>query len=65
MHILTKAQIAKIKAIYDRHAIQNRFGLTYRQFRKTVFHTIGCDGAIVIPASGMYICVERDGYWHT
>lgn len=38
---------------------------TYRAFRKAVQRTIGCDGAIVVPWCGMWLCIERDGYTHT
>jgi hypothetical protein len=38
---------------------------TYRQFRKTAMPTFGCDGAIVAPWCGMFLCIERDGYTHS
>ncbi len=27
--------------------------------------TIGCNGAVVLPWKGMFVCIERDGYAHT
>ena len=38
---------------------------TYRQFRKTISPTFGCDGAVVVPWCGMWLCIERDGYVHS
>ena len=40
-------------------------GMTYKQFRKTVHHTIGCDGAVAVIWCGMWLCIERDGYTHS
>jgi hypothetical protein len=38
---------------------------TYREFRKIIIPTMGCDGAVVAPFAGMFLCVERDGYTHS
>jgi hypothetical protein len=39
--------------------------LTYRQFRRLVQPTFGCDGAVVAPWCGMWLCIETDGYTHS
>lgn len=39
--------------------------LSYFQFRRTVQPTIGCDGAVVVPWCGMWLCIETDGYAHS
>jgi len=57
----TKAQRQAIKRIYDRAPSI----LTYRLFRKTVQPTFGCDGAVVAPWCGMWLCIERDGHTHS
>lgn len=41
------------------------FWLSYKQFRKTVQPTIGCNGAVTVPWCGMWLCIERDGYTHS
>jgi len=46
-----------------RKAIQS--DLTYRQLRAKALPTVGCDGAIVLPWCGMWLCIERDGYTHS
>ena len=38
---------------------------TYRQFRKTVQPTFGCDGAVAVQWCGMWLCIEKDGYCHS
>ena len=38
---------------------------TYRQFRKTVQPTFGCDGAVTVPFASMWLCIEKDGYCHS
>ena len=55
----TKAQRVAI-AKYAR-----RMNLSYRQVRKTISPTFGCDGAVVLPYFSMFICIERDGYAHS
>lgn len=55
---LTKPQQLALK----RKWTQDSQGLTYRQFRRTVFQTIDC---IMVPWSGMYLGIERDGYTHS
>lgn len=39
--------------------------LTYKQTRQTIRPTFGCDGAVVLPYCGMFVCIERDGYAHS
>ncbi len=59
----TKAQRLAIKRIYLRDGSHR--GMTYREFRSTAQPTFGCDGAIVLPWAGMWLCIERDGYTHS
>ena len=59
--VLTKEQRAAIFRLYNR----TEKAVSYRAFRKAVFHTIGCDGAIVVPFAGMFVAIERDGYAHS
>lgn len=40
-------------------------GMTYKEFRRTVQPTFGCDGAVVLQWCGMWVCIEKDGYGHT
>lgn len=42
-----------------------RMELPYRAVRMTISPTFGCDGAVVLPYYGMFICIERDGYAHS
>lgn len=76
-----KAQRVALKRVYDRGPILpyltdleqmmvNRGKLavvpiTYRQFRRGLQPTFGCDGAVVIKWAGMWLCIERDGYVHS
>jgi hypothetical protein len=39
--------------------------LTYKQFRRSVQPTYGCDGAVTVPWCGMWLCIEQDGYCHS
>ena len=38
---------------------------TYKQFRKRVSGTIGCDGAVMVQVPGMWLGIETDGYVHS
>lgn len=38
---------------------------SYRDFRRTVQGTIGCDGAVVVHWRGMWLAIETDGHCHT
>ena len=52
----------------QRHAIRkyaDRMRIPYKQARKSISATFGCDGAVVLPYHGMFICIERDGYAHS
>lgn len=40
-------------------------GLSYRAFRKLAVPVLASDGAIAIPWSGMWLCIEADGYTHS
>lgn len=74
MVITTREQRLALKRVYDRgpifhEEIVNHVPLqvvsTYRQFRKTVQPTFGCDGAVVVHWANMWLCIERDGYTHS
>lgn len=38
---------------------------TYKDFRRRVYPTFGCDGAVTINWCGMWLCIEKDGYCHS
>lgn len=57
----TRKQRETLKDRWDRSVPT----VSYRTFRRTVQPTFGCDGAIVVPWCGMWVCIERDGYGHT
>lgn len=38
---------------------------TYREFRKTVQPSFGCDDCVMVPFAGMWLGIERDGYTHS
>lgn len=38
---------------------------TYRDFRKKVQPTIGCDDAVMVPYAGMWVGIETDGLAHS
>jgi hypothetical protein len=59
--ITTREQREKLFQLFWRQSERK----TYRAFRKDAQPTIGCDGAIVVPWNGMWVCIERDGYSHT
>lgn len=73
----TKEQRVAIKRVFDRTPIYpcstqaekdagiTAVPLTYRQFRRRVQATFGCDGAVCLPWAGMWLCIERDGYTHS
>lgn len=62
----TRAQRVAIKQIHGRaRAADTPTTDTYRQFRARVQPTFGCDDAVAVPAFGMWLCVERDGYTHS
>lgn len=77
MVILTKKQRAVIKLVFDRGPTypyvtptEKKAGitavpLTYKQFRRRVQPTFGCDGAVALPWAGMFLCIEKDGYTHS
>lgn len=39
--------------------------MTYREFRKSVVVSLGCDGVAMAPWAGMWLGIERDGYTHS
>lgn len=60
----TKAQRRAIKKVWLR-GLPNNGPSTYRETRKLVQATFGCDGAVCLPWCGMWLCIERDGYTHS
>jgi hypothetical protein len=42
-----------------------KVAMSYRDFRAQVMPTYGCDGAVVVPWHGMWLCIEADGYTHS
>ena len=78
MVITTRAQRAALKRVFDRTPLFHppvydpdapvpipERRVSYRDFRKTVQPTFGCDGAVTVPWCGMWLCIERDGYTHS
>lgn len=64
----TREQRRALGQIYRRVLEAQKPGqppVQYRAFRKTVQPTIGCDGCIMVPAYGMWLGIERDGYTHS
>jgi len=63
----TKAQRQALWRVYMRLEQTDIYAglMTYRQFRKTVQPTFGCDGAVTVPYASMWLCIERDGYTHS
>ena len=65
----TKAQRIALARVYTRLLQGDNppspKAFTYRQFRKTVQPTFGCDNAVVVPFAGMWLCIETDGYTHS
>ncbi len=62
----TKAQRQALLRVYQR--LQNTdtgTTLTYREFRKTVQPTFGCDDCIMVRFASMWLGIERDGYTHS
>lgn len=44
---------------------QAQQGVGLEDFLETVQPTFGMDGAVVVRWSGMWLCIEADGYCHT
>lgn len=66
MLILTKEQRKALKRIFDRAPIyKNEVPVTYKQFRKTVQPTFGCDGCVMVHWANMWLGIERNGYTHS
>lgn len=73
----TKAQRKAVRAVFCRGPIKPYMTpdehargliavpLTYKQFRRGVQPTFGCDGAVAVQWAGMWLCIERDGYTHS
>jgi len=63
----TRLQREALRRIYLRIEQTDAYAgiLTYRQFRRTVQPTFGCDGAVTVPFASMWLCIERDGYTHS
>lgn len=71
----TRAQREALKRVYERHDIVpqpdgaprrmvNKQPLTYREFRATVKPFFG-DSCVMVPAFGMWLGIETDGYTHS
>lgn len=62
----TRAQRVALKKIHARaRDADTPTPDTYRQLRRKVQPTFGCDGAIAVQFANMWLCVERDGYTHS
>lgn len=44
---------------------QDDQGMMWREFAKTVQPTFHMNNAVVVKWSGMFLCIEEDGYCHT
>jgi len=66
---LTRPQSEALKMLHLRHLLQaEERGTrpdTFLQLRRAVGYTVGLDGAVVLPFSGMWLCIETDGYCHS
>jgi hypothetical protein len=64
MKTLTREQRKAVKRIYDRGLdwFGEDYPTSYREFRKSLVHGFDC---AMIPAAGMWIGIETDGYTHT
>lgn len=58
----TKQQRQAIKRVFDRKPDEAQ---SYKHLRAKAQPTFGCDGAVVLPWAGMWLCIERDGYCHS
>lgn len=38
---------------------------SYKDMRRNIQPTIGCDDAITVQWCGMWLCIETDGYTHS
>lgn len=47
------------------YSISEDYYGSYKQFRRAVCGTYGCDGAITVYWCNMWLCIEKDGYTHT
>lgn len=45
--------------------VSNYGPLTYREIRKRLQPTFGCDGCVMFEFAGMWIGIEQDGYMHS
>jgi hypothetical protein len=77
----TRAQRLALKRVYDRGPIYpcltkleqqmadrgplTAVPITYKQFRRGLQGTFGCDGAVTIQWAGMWLAIESDGYTHS
>ena len=58
---MTDQQLTTLKRKYE----QNPNGFTLGGFIDSAQPTVGCDGAVAVFWSGMWLCIEEDGYCHT
>lgn len=71
-HALTPEQRKALRDIHRRnlnyameHPAESPLIETLADLYTKARHTIGCDGAIVVPYAGMFLLIERDGYTHS
>ena len=64
MHTLTKEQRKAVKRIYDRGPdwFGKDYPVSYLAFRRRLVHGFDC---AMIPAAGMWLGIETDGYTHS
>lgn len=56
--------LSQLRAIY-RISKRTPCTSTFRALYALAQPTIGCDGAVILPWAGMWLCIERDGYTHS
>lgn len=69
----TRQQREALKNVYHRAVRAYSAGpmrqgvhfMNYRQFRKTVQPTFGCDDCVMVRFAGMWLGIEKDGYTHS
>jgi hypothetical protein len=62
---ITRKQSEALKHLYNWHDIQNRLGLTYLQFRRTLKPVLGCDDLVMINCGNIWIGITEEGHRHS
>jgi hypothetical protein len=57
----TRKQREALLSVY-RRAKQTK---PYKDFRRSVMATFGCDNAVAVPWCDMWLIIETDGYTHS